>query len=135
MPLLSVMRWPIAFKICSTLDCRCVLRACANCLDGLIAMITAPARIAIMPMTMRISISVNPRSRLFFIPLEIGRTQHCPHLYSSIVCNFDSHGNVYYESVISNGIHEIIVHPAPTFTSDVRRVKRESSLSGFEGGA
>src|SRR3989344_4296480 len=48
----------------------------------------------------------------FFIPLEIGRTPHCPHPYLAIVCKFDFHENLYHESVISNGIHspETIPH-------------------------
>ena len=63
-PLLSASRWPIAFNIALTLLMRWELRACANCRAGLIAMMTIAAKIAMMPMTTRTSIRVNPRAFL-----------------------------------------------------------------------
>ena len=60
-PRLSAIRWPIAFKIAFTFDHRWVFRAWANCLAGFMAMITTPARIAMMPITTKSSISVKPR--------------------------------------------------------------------------
>ncbi len=50
-----------------TSDLRCALRVSPNCLLGLIAKITTPAKIAIAATTSKISSSVKPRLDLFII--------------------------------------------------------------------
>ena len=59
-PLLSAILCPTAFRIVFKLLVRWLFLAWANCLAGLIATITIAASIAIIPITTRISISVNP---------------------------------------------------------------------------
>src|SRR5262245_30659442 len=67
MPLLSARFWPIAFRIVLRLAWRWVLRAWANCFAGLIATMTMAARMAMMPMTMRISMRVKPFIAVFLV--------------------------------------------------------------------
>ena len=59
-PLLSAILCPIAFKIAFRLLTRCESLAWANCLAGLMAIKTTAAKIAIMPITTKISIRVKP---------------------------------------------------------------------------
>jgi len=59
-PLLSTEYCPIALRIAFTLLSRWALFACRNCRAGLMATSTIPARIAMIPITMRISMSVKP---------------------------------------------------------------------------
>ena len=60
-PRLSAKFWPNAFKRALASLQRCAFLDCANWRAGLIAIKTIPASKAIIPITTRISISVNPR--------------------------------------------------------------------------
>src|SRR5438128_483651 len=60
LPLLSIAYWYTAFRMVFTSERRCALRASPSCLVGLIATMTIEARIAMIPMTSRSSMRVNP---------------------------------------------------------------------------
>src|SRR3989344_8436743 len=64
-PWLSAIRWPIESRMARTLEVRWVSRAWENCRAGLMAMITTPAKIAMMPMTTKSSMRVKPLWALF----------------------------------------------------------------------
>src|SRR3989338_5579434 len=59
-PLLSAILWPTALRRVLTLDHLWVFLAWANCLAGLMAIITTVAKMAMMPITTKSSIKAKP---------------------------------------------------------------------------